>query len=190
MASQRTAGTPRIEGESHCRRPSLADQMGILSYIENRRRRREFESATEAELRLLLRGLPGGWFEKLINAYPYIWSDADEAFAKGENPCEAASRIAVALITGLIRKHLPPDSRASLLRELQRWASEPDRKKRVASAPQDLWLPTIIVLEAQSHQRIETGQLEPVTQQWMMNEVLGALANGTNRSSRGTPQQV
>ena len=56
--------------------------MGILSYIKNRRRRREFLNATEAELRLMLRGLPGGWFEKLINAYPHIWSLADEAFAK------------------------------------------------------------------------------------------------------------
>ncbi|MDQ6769330.1 MAG: hypothetical protein M3Z54_05030 [Gemmatimonadota bacterium] len=48
----------------------------------------------------------------------------------------------------------------------------------MAGAPRNLWLPTIIVLEAQSHQRMETGQLAPVTQKWMMNEVLGALASG------------
>ena len=164
--------------------------MGILSYVNNRRRRREFRSATEAELRLLLRGLPRGWFEKLIGAYPHIWRGADEAFANGGNPCEAASRIAVALITDLIRKHLPLESRATLLRELRLWASEPDRKKRVASAPQDLWLPTIIVLEAQSHLRMETGQLEPATQKWMMSEVLGALASGTNGSLRRIQLQV
>src|SRR6202158_2400308 len=164
--------------------------MGILSYIKNRRRRREFLNATEAELRLMLRGLPGGWFEKLINAYPHIWSLADEAFAKGENPCEAASRIAVALITDLIRKHLPLESRATLLRELRLWASDPDSKKRVTTAQQDLWRPTIIVLEAQSHLRMETGQLEPATQKWMMSEVLGALASGTNGSLRRIQLQV
>ena len=164
--------------------------MGILSYVKNRRRRREFRSATEAELRLLLRGLPGGWFEKLINAYPHIWKVADEAFAKGENPCEGASRIATALITDLIRKHLPLESRAALLRELRHWASEPDRKKRVASAPKDLWLPTIIVLEAQSHLRMETGELEPVIQEWMMSEVLGALGGATSQSYRETRQKA
>lgn len=158
--------------------------MGILSYVKNRRRRREFRSATEAELRLLLRGLPGGWFEKLINAYPHIWKAADESFAKGESPCEGASRIAVALITDLIRKHLPLESRATLLGELRLWASEPDPEKRVAGVPKDLWLPTIIVLEAQSHLRMETGQLEPATQEWMMSEVLGALAGGTSQPSR------
>ena len=164
--------------------------MGILGYVKNRRRRREFRNSTEAELRLLLSGLPGGWFEKLINAYPHIWSVADEAFAKGENPCEAASRIAVALITDLIRKHLPLESRATLLRELRLWASEPDRKKRVAGAPKDLWLPTIIVLEAQSHLRVETGQLDPATQEWMMSEILGALASGTSQSSRRARQKA
>ena len=164
--------------------------MGILGYVKNRRRRREFRNTTEAELRLLLRGLPDGWFEKLINAYPHIWSVADEAFAKGENPCEAASRIAVALITDLIKKHLPLESRATLLRELRLWASEPDRKKRVAGAPKDLWLPTIIVLEAQSHLRMETGQLEPATQEWMMSEVLGALGGATSQSYRETRQKA
>jgi hypothetical protein len=164
--------------------------MGILGYVKNRRRRREFRSATEAELRLLLRGLPSGWFEKLIDAYPQIWKAVDEAFVRGENPCEGASRIAVALITDLIAKHLPLESRATLLRELRLWASEPDRKKRVAGAPKDLWLPTIIVLEAQSHLRMETGQLAPATQQWMMNEVLGALAGGTGQSHQKTRQKA
>jgi len=164
--------------------------MGILSYIKNRRHRREFRSETEEELRLLLRGLPDGWFEKLINAYPHIWSAADEAFAKGGNPCDGASRIAVALITDLIRKHLPLESRATLLRELRLWASEPDRKKRMAGAPKDLWLPTIIVLEAQSHLRMEAGRLAPATQEWMMSEILGALASGTSQPSRETRQRA
>src|ERR1700687_84516 len=164
--------------------------MGILSYIKNRRRRRECLNATEAELRLMLGGLPGCWFEKLINAYPHIWSLADEAFAKGENPCEAASRIAVALLTDLIRKHLPLESRATLLRELRHWASEPNREKRVAGAPKDLWLPTIIVLEAQSHLRVETGQLEPATQEWMMSEILGSLGGATSQSYRETRQKA
>ena len=164
--------------------------MGILSYVKNRRRRREFRSATETELRLLLRGLPGGWFEKVVNAYPQIWKAADEAFVRGENPCEGASRIAARLITDLIEKHLPPESRATLLRELQLWASEPDRKKRVAGAPKDLWLPTIIVLEAQSHLRMEAGQLEPATQEWMMSEVLGALAAGTSQSHQRSRQNA
>lgn len=164
--------------------------MGILSYVKNRRRHREFRNATEAELGLLLRGLPRGWLEKLTNAYPQIWKAADEAFVRGENPCEGASRIAVALITDLIRKHLPLESRATLLRELRLWASEPDRKKRVAGAPRDLWLPTIIVLEAQSHLRVETGQLEPATQEWMMSELLGALAGGTGHSPQRTRQKA
>ena len=177
MRSKATSGAPR-------------DEMGILSYVKNRRRRREFRKATEAELRLLLRGLPGGWFEKLINAYPDIWKQAEEALASGENPCEGASRIAVALITDLIRKHLPLESRATLLRELRHWASEPDRKKRVAGAPKDLWLPTIIVLEAQSHLWIETGQLEPASQEWMMSEILGALAGETTQSHRRTQRKA
>lgn len=164
--------------------------MGILSYVKNRRRRREFRSATEAELRLLLRGLPAGWFEKLVNAYPHIWGVADEAFATGENPSEGASRMAVALITDLIKKHLPLESRATLLRELRVWASEPDRRKRMAGAPRDLWLPTIIVLEAQSHLRMETGQLKPATQEWMMNEILGALAGATTQSYLETRQKA
>jgi hypothetical protein len=164
--------------------------MGILSYVKDRRHRREFRSATEVELRLLLRGLPGGWFEKLTNTYPHIWQAADEACAKGDNPCEGASRIAVTLITDLIRKNLPPESRATLLRELRLWASEPDRKKRVARAPKDIWLPTIIALEAQSHLRVETGQLDSMTQEWMMGEVLGALAGEASQPSGWARQNV
>jgi hypothetical protein len=164
--------------------------MGILSYVKDRRRRREFRKATEAELRLLLRGLPDGWFEKLINAYPDIWTAADEALVKGDNPCEAASTIAAELVTDLIEKHLPLESRAALLRELRLWAGEPDHKKRVAGAPKDLWLPTIIVLESQSHLRVETGQLQPATQEWMMSEILGALAGETTHSHRRTRRKA
>jgi hypothetical protein len=164
--------------------------MGILSYVKDRRHRREFRSATEEELRLLLRGLPGGWFEKLTNTYPQIWKAADEAYAKGDNPCEGASKMAVTLVTDLIRKNLPAESRATLLRELRLWASEPDHKKRVAAAPKDVWLPTIIVLEAQSHRLVETGQLEPVTQEWMMGQILGALAGETSQPSQWARQKV
>jgi len=114
-----------------------------------------------------------------LNAYPRVWDAADSAFALQYSPSEAAARMAVTLVADLVKKNLPAERRATVLKELQVWASEPDSKKQPAKMPTDAWLSTIIVLEARSHLLVEGGKLTPLTQEWMMSEVLGALAQGT-----------
>jgi hypothetical protein len=88
--------------------------------------------------------------------------------------------MAVTLVTDLVKKNLPAERRAIVLKELRVWASEPDSRKRPAKMPTDAWLSTIIVLEARSHLLVEAGKLTPSTEEWMMSEVLGALAEGTH----------
>jgi len=63
------------------------------------------------------------------------------------------------------QKNLPAERRAIVLKELQVWASEPESRKRHTKMPTDPWLSTIIVLEAQSHLRVQAGKLKPQTQQ-------------------------
>lgn len=87
--------------------------------------------------------------------------------------------MAVSLLAALIKKNLPAERRAAVVAELQVWANEPDNRKRPAKMPADPWLSTIIILEGQSHLRVKSGQLTPLTKEWMMREVFSALAGRT-----------